>query len=418
MSNLLRSFQVASRLVVVAAIGAMVASSLGLPTATAQADEVEVALIAPLSGPWARQGELMRMGGEMAVDEINEQGGIAALGGAKLRLIIADAGDNAEKAKNAAQRVLAQHPDLVGGTGSWLSSFTLAVTEVTERAELPFLTLSYSDKITDRGFRYVFQTSPTGGTQSTQALPTILALGEKATGKRPQRVGILMDNSAAPVSFSRAMREGGFDKLGLELVMDEIFTPPLSDATALVQRVRSSRPDFLLMLASNIPDDKLILEKLNEFGMGKGRLPLVANGAHIGAPDLVKNVGADLLEGLMFIVANWGQKGQEQLIKRFTARTGEPWITQDSITTYGDMWIFKEALERTGKADRVKVAEEIRKMDLNEGPAGIAYPGAVRFEPNGRRSGAPIVIVQWQDGVPVSIYPPEVAMAEPKWPKQ
>ena len=33
-------------------------------------------------------------------------------------------------------------PDLVGGTGSWLSSFTLAVTEVTERAQLPWLTLS------------------------------------------------------------------------------------------------------------------------------------------------------------------------------------------------------------------------------------------------------------------------------------
>jgi len=41
-------------------------------------------------------------------------------------------------------------------TGSYLSSFTLAVTEVTERAQLPMLTLSYSDLVTDRGFKYVF----------------------------------------------------------------------------------------------------------------------------------------------------------------------------------------------------------------------------------------------------------------------
>ena len=35
-----------------------------------------------------------------------------------------------------------RNPDLVGGFGCWLSTFTLAVTEVTERAQLPWLTLS------------------------------------------------------------------------------------------------------------------------------------------------------------------------------------------------------------------------------------------------------------------------------------
>ena len=99
--------------------------------------EVKVALIAPISGPWARQGELMLKGAEMAVDDINRPGGIKALGGAKLKLVVIDAGDSIEKAKNAAQRMVAQETDLVGCTGAWLSSFTLAVTEVTERAELP-----------------------------------------------------------------------------------------------------------------------------------------------------------------------------------------------------------------------------------------------------------------------------------------
>ena len=80
------------------------------------------------------------MGGDLAVKHINEQGGIKALGGAKMRLISFDAGDNVEKAKNAAQRLVSSEPDIVAGGGSWLSSFTLAVTEVTERAEMPWLT--------------------------------------------------------------------------------------------------------------------------------------------------------------------------------------------------------------------------------------------------------------------------------------
>ena len=114
----------------------------------------------------------------MAVDHINAQGGIKALGGAKLKLVVLDSGDTTEKAKNAAQRMVAQETDLVAASGAYLSSFTLAVTEVTERASLPVLTLSYSDLITDRGFKYVFQTSATAGSQARQALPQIIKLAE------------------------------------------------------------------------------------------------------------------------------------------------------------------------------------------------------------------------------------------------
>src|SRR5215472_8754740 len=149
--------------------------------ASAQTKEVKIALIAPLSGPWARQGDLVKKGAEMAIDDINGAGGIKSLGGAKLKLVIADTGDSAEKAKNAAQRLIAQEPDLVAGEGAWLSSFTLAVTEVTERAHLPWFTLSYSDQITARGFHYVFQTSATADRQAELALPTIMKLAESAS---------------------------------------------------------------------------------------------------------------------------------------------------------------------------------------------------------------------------------------------
>src|SRR5205807_2126839 len=132
------------------ALGAIASPGLGFGLARAQTKSVKMAMIVPLSGPWARQGQLLRQGAEMAIDEINQKGGIEKLGGAKFELVVGDAGDSTEKAKNAAQRLLSDQPDLIGGFGSWLSSFTLAVTEVTERAELPWLTLSYSDAITNR----------------------------------------------------------------------------------------------------------------------------------------------------------------------------------------------------------------------------------------------------------------------------
>ena len=403
---------------VISAIAVAVAA-MGLGGhAGAQQKEVRVAMIAPMSGPWARQGELMKKGADMAIEDINKAGGIKSLGGAKLRLLVVDAGDSAEKAKNAAQRLVAQETDVVGATGAWLSSFTLAVTEVTERAELPVLTLSYSDVITGRGFKYVFQTSPTGGAQANGALPALLDLANQATGRPLKTVGIVMDNTAAPMSFVKPMREGGFDKLGLKLVMDETFTPPLADATSVVQKVRNTRPDVLLLLPTSVPDDKLVLEKLSEMGLGRGRLPVVSNGAHIGAPEMLKLVGKDLMEGVMTVVANWGAKGQEKLIGEFKKRTGEPWMTQDSISTYGDIWIFKDALEYAKVADRKKVAEAIRAMDTTDGPARFFPGGRLKFEDNGRRSGAALLIVQWQNGEPKVVYPPASALAKPMWSKK
>jgi branched-chain amino acid transport system substrate-binding protein len=399
------------------ALGALTLPGFGIGAARAQTKAVKLALIAPLSGPWARQGQLVRLGAEMARDEINEKGGIKALGGAKLELVVADAGDNTEKAKNAAQRLLAQEPDLVGGTGAWLSSFTLAVTEVTERAELPWLTLSYSDAITNRGFKFIFQTSPTADHQAAETLPTALKLAETATGKRPKTIGILQDNTASPVSFGKQLREGGgLDKAGLKPVVDQVFTPPLSDATPLIDKVRSARPDFLLLLLSAMPDNKLVLEKLDEFKLSKGRIPVVGNGSPLGAPEMLKLIGAELLEGLIFSVADWGLKGQEDIIERFTKRTGEPWITQDSITGYGDMWIFKEALERAGAADKLKVAEALRGLNLTEGIAATCFPGPIHFDEKGRRQDVPMIFAQWQNGVPVTVYPTDRALAKPFWP--
>lgn len=407
------------RSIAVRLLGLPMAVGLGLMAATPAVaqSEVKIALIAPLSGPWARQGDLMLKGAELALDRINASGGIEALGGAKMKLITFDAGDSVEKAKNAAQRMVAQEPDLVGAAGSWLSSFTLGVTEVTERAELPVLSLSYSDQITERGFRYVFQTSPTGGTQAKKALPALVELAETATGQRPETIGIIMDNTAAPVSFVKPMREGGIEALGLELVVDETFTPPLADCTPLIQKVRSARPDLLLLLPTAISDDKLCLDKLHEFGLGEGRIPVISNGAHIAAPDMLQSLGADLLEGVMTIVANWAIKGQEDITTAYIEKTGEPWPTQETMSLAGAMLIFKEALEMAGVADRRKVAEAIRAMDTTEGPAAYFPGGRVKFDGTGRREDADVVVVQWQSGVPVTVYPASAAVAEPIWPK-
>jgi branched-chain amino acid transport system substrate-binding protein len=378
----------------------------------AQAKEVKVGLLVPLSGLYARPGAVMRMGAEMAIDHINAAGGVKALGGARMRLVVLDCGDSTEKAKNAAQLMVSRETDLVAASGSYLSSFTLAVTEVTERAQLPVLTLSYSDLITSRGHKYVFQTSATAGAQAEMSLPVVVKLA-KAAGSNPKTVAIITDNTAASVASVKPMRERLLKELGLQLVVDETWTPPLADATPLIQKVRTARPDLLFSLPTAVSDAKLILEKLNEFGLGQGRLPTIGFGIVMAEPDMLKTMDPKQLEGLMLAVGSWGAKGHEKLIAELKTRFNEPWMTQNAISTYADMWVIKEALENAKKADREAVAQSLRKID--GGPSRYYPGGRIKFDDNGRRVDAGLTIVQWQKGTPVTVYPPELAVAAPIW---
>jgi branched-chain amino acid transport system substrate-binding protein len=397
------------------AAGAMAVA--GRP-AFAQQKTVKVALLAPMSGPWARNGQMMRSGAEMAIDDINNEGGVKALGGAKMELVIVDAGDSTEKATDAAQRMVAQNPDLVGGTGAWLSSFTLAVTEVTERASLPWLTLSYSDAITSRGFHYVFQMAPTADEQALKALPTFLDLAKQATGKQPSSIALVADNTASEVSFMKPIRATELKRYNLTAVADETYTPPLSDATSIVQRVRRGRPEIMFLMSSNVPDTKVLLDKFNEYNLSADKLPRMGAGGQWGAPEMAQVIGPKILNGCMSMMANWGGKGQEDIARRFIERTKEPWLNQDAIMTYIDMLIFREALERAGVADRRKVAEAMRNFDLrDEGPAKFVPSRHLKFDDKGRLVDAELVIIQWQDGTPKAIYPSNVATAQPIWPK-
>ncbi len=88
-------------------IGRRSAIGLGLATGAAAiaprraraqaAKEVKIAMVVPLSGPWARQGILEQFGARMAIDDINKAGGIKSMGGAKLKLLEYDTGDSAER---------------------------------------------------------------------------------------------------------------------------------------------------------------------------------------------------------------------------------------------------------------------------------------------------------------------------------
>ena len=170
-------------------------------------------------------------------------------------------------------------------------SFTLAVTEVTERAKLPMLTLSYSDMITERGFDYIFQTSATSGSQAIQSLPTLVELAQVRRRRSEDR-------------RDRHRQHRGLDLLGQA---DARASAQGAGARAawstrpsrrrwrtrrrLIQQLRTTRPDLFFFLPTVISDAKLVLEKMNEFGLGQGRIPTISFGIAIAEPDMLNTHG-------------------------------------------------------------------------------------------------------------------------------
>ena len=402
----------ARALAAILAVVLLIGTPVFVPLAPA-ADDVKIALVAPLSGRWARQGQLKKMGAEMAIDEINSQGGIKALGGAKIVLREADAGDSVEKAVSAAQRVLTREK-ISAGIGAWLSSFTLGVTEVAERIQVPWLTLSYADSITERGFKYTFQTSPVSSAQAEQALDLVSDLAKR--NNRPlKKAAVVGDNTAATVFFFKPLREKLLAAKGIELVVDEVWTPPLPDATTIVQKIRTTQPDIVFYGATNFSDSIQVLQKVKEFNV---KTHIQGVGAWLVTPEYVKTVGKEALEGIQTVVAAHPLKGQEELVKKFVQRTGEPFMTQDPLCTYAHVWLIKEAAEQARSADPKAIRDALAKIDLSSGPAANAlYPGRIRFDERGRRVGAVPLIVQWQGGEPFTVVPAAVATRPIVWNK-
>ncbi len=90
-------------------------------------------------------------------------------------------------------------------------------------------------------------------------------------------------------------------------------------------------------------------------------------------------------------------------------------MTQDSIDSYGAIQLFKAAVESAKSADRRAVGDALKRMDLKDGPADLYPGGHVQFDDAGRMMKPGIIVLQWQNGEPVPVFPASVAIAKPIW---
>jgi len=110
-------------------------------------------------------------------------------------------------------------------------------------------------------------------------------------------------------------------------------------------------PDLLLFMAECHFGRETWPRKINEFGLGQGKIPTVSFSITIAEPDMLQSVGPEVVQGIMTIVANWGSKGHEDLISELKAKYKEPWMTQNVISNLR-RYVADEGGAGTGRQSR------------------------------------------------------------------
>lgn len=372
--------------------------------------KVDVGVLYPQTGDNARFGIACTNACKLAAKHINATGGIQALGGAELNLVIEDATSDATQARSQAERLITQNK-LAAGTGCYVSSITLVVTEVSERNKLPWVTGSVSNKLTERQFKYFFQVSPKSSMFGQMQVEFGKLMGERF-GPKLNKVAIIYEDTSYGTSTSEGVLKTATE-MGYEIVLYEAYSAGFTDASPLVNKIKGSGAEILFP-TSYLTDAILISKTMRDMNVTAA---LIGGGAGYLMPEFGQALGTDA--DYTFSVGSWAMD---------IACPAVPWFAGEYEKEYGEFlmehageayvmtWVIKEAIEKAGVADPEKVREALVAYDMATGPAS-SMPGChIQFDETGWNKNVHPVMIQWRNGRPACVWPPEDARIDPVWP--
>jgi branched-chain amino acid transport system substrate-binding protein len=408
-----RSCRVASA--ALAAVLLLLAACGGAAGGGNQPKTVKVAGIWPLSGPFANNGQASLAGAKYAADRINAAGGIKALGGAKIEIASADTGTTAQTAVSTTQNTL-RDSSIVASMGSWLSSFSLATTEVSERQQVPWVTDSFSDEMTSRGFRYLFAVDPPSS-QLGKLMYDDVAEIAKSGGRPLQSVAVVGDNTAAAVPAQDSLK-AELTKNGVKIPVQQRWTPPLADASPVADRIQGAGVDAVLIVGFAFNDVSQLVQQLRSRKVN-------ALIAQLGGQSVLPqwSTMGDAALGMVGVLGVAPLKSSQSVAQAMTKALNLPFVQQDQLTAYLMLQVIAQGLEKAGKADREALRNALATMDVKSGPlADLVASHHVKFDSNGRLQNPVVAAMQWQrtsGGLqPCTIFPTKDGLCKPLPPGQ
>jgi branched-chain amino acid transport system substrate-binding protein len=228
--------------------------------APATGEPVFFGVSGPLTGPNAQYGAQWKAGFDLALDEINSQGGI---NGRPLQYVFEDSQSDPRQAVGIAQKFVDDKRILIE-LGDFSSPASMAASPIYQRAGLVQLGFTNSHPDFTKGGDFIW--SPSVSQADAQPL-----LADLAVKQGFRRIAVLFQNT----DWGRASKDV-FVKAtaarGAQVVAAEGYQPTDKDFRATLLRVRDTKPDALVLI-SYYSDGAQIVRQARTSGIS---LPIVA----------------------------------------------------------------------------------------------------------------------------------------------
>jgi branched-chain amino acid transport system substrate-binding protein len=343
----------------------LAAAALSTAVKAQSKDKLTVAMVNPLTGDAATYGVSHKNGLQMAFEEINRAGGVK---GREIELVTYDDGGDPKQSAAGAQK-FADQKAVLAITGSCLSSNTLAMIPITDRAHLSHTVVSSSTPKLSGRSKYFFRMS----VQDSQV--GILMADLLSQKLKVKKIAILYPNNDYGKGLGAAI-QGRLQQLGGSVAANEAYLATDKDYSALLTRIKATNVDALA-LAGTYTDSALITKQARAIGFTK---PIVG-GTGLYSPQFIE-IGGAAAEGAYllgtFVVTN-PDPAVQQFIKKYRAKYG---IDPDTFAAlaYDQGYVLKAAMEKASAKGAI-TRESLRDAMAASHYKGIT--GTVTFDAQG-----------------------------------
>jgi branched-chain amino acid transport system substrate-binding protein len=383
-------------------------AALGGDRPQGDADQVIIGSLHPRTGSNAADGQQMDFAAKMAIEEINDDGGIDSLNGAELELSSVDTKSEPETAQSEATRLIQEGSSAL--IGAFESGPSANISSVAERNEVPFvMDVAALDSILEQGYDYSFRIQPSGSMMGKRSADYLDQMAKDA-GEDVSRVGVLYEQGNYGTAVDKAF-EARIDDLGMNVSTSISYDPASSNMSTQVQRAVAGGVD-VLAVTGYYSDSLLISQAINSISPDIKAVFGVANGG-FDQEQFVKDApnGGDgyLNANYRLDVTN---KDSLRVASKFERSYGEP-MRASAALTYDAVKLVAEAINEAGSADPSAIREAIADSDYR--PI-VVNDGTVKFDATGQNVNATVSVLQVQKGQIRTVFPDDLAESPYEFP--
>ncbi len=382
------------RLAPVALAGVVFAS---LPQPVAAQTPIKIGASMSVTGTYAKPGTYQKQGYDVCIDELNAKGGIL---GRKVELVIYDDQSTPATAVRLYEKLITE--DKVDAVmGPYSSAVSEAVANVTEKYKKVMVApLAATTSIFKKGRKYIFMVI-------TPAENYLDGLIDMAAKRGLKTVAIINEDTLFPKASAAGTAEAA-KKKGMQVVLQEAYPKGNTDFSALLVKIKAVNPD-VIAAGTYFDDAVAITRQMKELNVNPKMFGLTVGGDLPEFYDLLKQ-NAEYIYGSTQWDESLPYPGQKEFLAAYKAKFKGQEPSYHTAAGYAGCLIYAEAVKKAGTLDADKVRDQLLKMEIR-----TAF-GDYKVEPDGFQIAHKMVMLQWQDGKRIVVWPDDLANGKMRYP--